>query len=517
MRVWLPLVALVAGCTTSAPVPPQPAPDILVFLVPGLRADAPGVPGAEAAFLEAFEGTPMRRFTAAHAQSASEWVSTGSLLSGRYPGSIPLCGSVRGKAVSEQPWCTMLPRELPSLPAVVGLYGYHAALFMEHTPTPRNCEPGPACLPVSVEEVFRSWKPLVLRGGSIDHERLASGLSELLAAPEPVLALIVLPDLDVQHRPDLRQAMGLPGEPGACEEQNQWASSPRLDGQPGVPEAATPVQASADNRITPVFAPTCTLDTWDPAVDGLPGQPEPTYPWGTLDRDRVLEVYRDEAARLGQAIAGLLHGDDPEPWVVLTSPHGLDLGEVSGSLPAPKRFATHELLLDRTLRVPLVIMGPGITADHQVAQPVELVDLMPTLAGLVGAVPPAGLPGQDLLAPDFALDPTATAYAEFGDMLYLRQGPWALTLRTTTHQATALDPALTEAAAKPVEDRSFHLHRVDQDPLQQRERKGEQQAQAEQLRALMLAMRTGPAAPPEDPETAARLLELRLQGSEGYW
>lgn len=503
MSLVLLLITLLVGCSMADPVVP---PDILVFLVPGLRADATEVPGAEDAFLEAFEGRPALRFTAAHAQSVSGWVSTGSLLTGRYPSAIPLCGLVSGEHGADQPWCTELPPDLPTLASVLGLYGYRPAMFLM----------GPTHVPGTVKD-YQAVAAVPAVAGRTDFERLGTLLEELRAGPEPVLALVVLPDLDVQSRPDLRLVMGLPREPSACEQVAQHIGHPRLDGQPGVPEAASPVEPAALPGGSPLLEPSCTLDTWNPADDGLPGPVVPTYPWGTLNRGRVMAVYAREAQRLGRGIASVLAAGGPEPLVVLTSPHGMDLGEVSGSLPAPKAFATHELLLDRTLRIPLVIMGPGIVSDRQVAQPVELVDLMPTLAGLVGAVPPAGLPGQDLLAPDFALDPAATAYAEFGDMLFLRQGPWALTLRTTAHQATALDPALTHAAAKPVDERSFHLHRVDQDPFQERERKLDQPALAEQLRVLMLATRTGPAAPPEDPETAARLLELRLQGSEGYW
>ncbi len=506
MWCWALVIWLLAGCETAPPAEVQTQPDILLILVPGLRADAPGVPGAEAAFLEAFVDRPMRRFTAAYAQSPSEWVSTGSLLTGRYPGSIPLCGKVSGAKLDDQPWCTDLPPDLPSVPRLAELYGR------------RNVEirMGAVSVPGALAG-FTTLHGMPSVEGRTDLERLDELLAVHAGKPEPLLAMVVAPDLDVQARPDLRQAMGLPAEPSACEQLARQAGRPRLDGRAGTLDATSPVEPAAVARTAPSLEPSCTLDTWDPAADGLPGEPVPSYPWGGLDRDKVLEVYSAEAAWLGQGIARALEGIEPQPHVIITSPHGLDLGEVSGSLPAPKAFATHQLLLDRTLRVPLVFMGPGISESRDIAQPVELVDLLPTIAGLMGAVPPASLPGQDLLAPDLALDPSATAYAAFGDMLSLRQGPWALTLRTLAHQATALDPALTQAAARPIEDPAFHLHRVLDDPLQEKDRKAEQAAQAEQLRVLMHAIRSGLAAPPEELVDSERLLELRLQGSEGYW
>jgi hypothetical protein len=495
-----------AGCrAVEAPAGP---PDLLVFLAPGLRADPPGQAGAEAAFLEPFAGRPQLRFTAAHAQSVSGRVSLGSSLTGRYPAAIPLCGLVSGDrdGEGEQPWCSQLPAETPTLPGVLGLYGYRSVYI----------QTGPGAH-AGLARGFDAVLELAPVSGQTDFGALAERLTGLRDAPEPLLAVVVMPDLEVQARPRLRQAMGLPGEPSLCEQGGLRAGQPRLDGQPGVPEAVTPVEPSDQSGGGPDLQPSCPPDRWDPAQDGLPGEPVPAFPWGEIDRERVLSVYAQEAARLGRGIAASLDDGAPGAWLVLSSLHGLDLGEVSGSPPAPKAFAHHELLLDRTLRVPLIFMGPGVLESVEVAQPVELLDLMPTLTGLAGATPPAGLTGQDLLAADFELDASATAYAAFGDMIYLRQGPWAASLRTLSHQASALDPALTDALARPLEDGAYRLHRVGSDPLQQREMKAEQPALAEQMRASMHALRTGPAAPPEALRSPEGFLELRLQGSEGYW
>jgi arylsulfatase A-like enzyme len=47
--------------------------------------------------------------------------------------------------------------------------------------------------------------------------------------------------------------------------------------------------------------------------------------------------------------------------------------------------------------VPLIFAGPGVSAGATCAQPVELLDLYPTLADLTGQAAPAGLEGLSLL------------------------------------------------------------------------------------------------------------------------
>jgi len=497
------VLALGSSCHRPEPLPP----DLLVFLVPGLRADTAESPSAEAAFLAPFEPEPLRRFTAAYAQSASPWVSLGSMMVGRYPSAIPLCGRVGKLALAEQPWCSTLPETRPSLPEILRLYGYHSALIQSG--------PGDSA---ELGDRFGEVQVLPAIDGRSNWAALGLRLEALWERPEPVFAVVVLGDLAVQDRPDLRQDMGLPGQPSRCEQAAQRLGHPRLDGGPGVEEATSPVEPGKLSPAGPVIEPSCTLDTWDPTVDGLEGPPVPSYPWGTVELDRVRSVYADEAARVGQGIHGLLAVRDPspEPWVVLAGLHGISMGEVSGVQPMPKTFACAQLLLDRTVRVPLAFMGPGVAAAD-LTQPVELLDLMPTLLARTEALPPALLPGQDLLAPGFALDASAAAYAEFGDMLYLRQGAWSLTLRTVSHRGTALDPSLTARLQQPVADSAFHLYRVDRDPFQQRELKAEQAAMAKQLRQRMIDIRIGPGAPPEELMDAERSMELRLQGSEGYW
>src|SRR4051812_32271674 len=75
--------------------------------------------------------------------------------------------------------------------------------------------------------------------------------------------------------------------------------------------------------------------------------------------------------------------------IVVTGDHGESLGEHGE--------AEHGILLyDSTLHVPLVIQGPGITAGGRISRQVRHVDLLPTIADLVGVSPPPSIDGISL-------------------------------------------------------------------------------------------------------------------------
>lgn len=76
--------------------------------------------------------------------------------------------------------------------------------------------------------------------------------------------------------------------------------------------------------------------------------------------------------------------------IVLTSDHGESLGEHGEQ--------THGVFLyDATLRVPLIMAGPGLPEGKRVrGDPVSLADVMPTLLGLIDVQAPPELDGHDL-------------------------------------------------------------------------------------------------------------------------
>ena len=159
---------------------------------------------------------------------------------------------------------------------------------------------------------------------------------------------------------------------------------------------------------------------------------EPPEPFASRYPDRP---YAGEVAWTDELVGRLLAalerlGMAAETLVVVTSDHGEGLGDHGELLHG---FFAYET----TLRVPLILRGPGIEPGRRLAGPAALVDLKPTILELTGLRPPAGaeLSGRSLAAtlgggPEPA---PAPLYAEslvprlrFGwsDLRVLRDGPW---------------------------------------------------------------------------------------------
>jgi len=126
---------------------------------------------------------------------------------------------------------------------------------------------------------------------------------------------------------------------------------------------------------------------------------EPHTPYDPPEpfRSRSASAYDGEIA-FADSIVGTLVADlerrglyDGTLLVVL-SDHGEGLGDHGEQ--------EHGILLYReALQVPLVVKLPGSRRrGTRVAEPVGLVDVLPTLAGELGLAPPPGLPGIDLFA-----------------------------------------------------------------------------------------------------------------------
>jgi choline-sulfatase len=89
------------------------------------------------------------------------------------------------------------------------------------------------------------------------------------------------------------------------------------------------------------------------------------------------------------------------PIVAVTGDHGEGLGDHGES--------THGMLAyDSTLKVPLILSGPGIARAARVDRPVSLRDIAPTLLALAGAAVPSQMTASDLLSPGGS----AEVYAE---------------------------------------------------------------------------------------------------------
>lgn len=119
----------------------------------------------------------------------------------------------------------------------------------------------------------------------------------------------------------------------------------------------------------------------------------PQYAFGKSDIDR----YDAEIAYTDYYIDELLRVvDRGNTVVVFTSDHGEEFGEHDGQY--------HYTLHGEVTRVPLVVKAPGL-APRQDARVVEQIDFLPTMLNLLGIEVPAGLPGEDFLAPATAARP----------------------------------------------------------------------------------------------------------------
>ncbi|MCP4919810.1 MAG: sulfatase-like hydrolase/transferase [Proteobacteria bacterium] len=231
------------------------------------------------------------------------------------------------------------------------------------------------------------------------------------------------------------------------------------------------------------------------------------------DSQAVRAAYLAAARETGEGYRRLLDAmpaGDAERWVLMTSTNGLSLAEESGVASNHLKAVTHSIIVDRTVHVPLAVLEPAQDVAV-VDEVVELIDVLPTVAELAGAVPPAGLPGRSLLSEP---EPDGVAYSEFGDMLSMRQGDLLLTLRFFLHNASSLDPRITEGL-KNAGPNHLKLHDVVQDPMQESDLDSREDLQ--RLHTRLIELREGPASPPMDKETVERLQAHRLDASEGYW
>jgi arylsulfatase A-like enzyme len=152
-------------------------------------------------------------------------------------------------------------------------------------------------------------------------------------------------------------------------------------------------------------------------------------PLAPAEVEHLKRLYDGEITAWDRALASLLAsleelGVRDSTVLVVTSDHGEEFAEHG-------RLTHATQLYDETLRVPLVIAGPGIPAGR-VVEPAQGIDLFPTVARLLGIPPPAGLPGQDLLGtlePRDAVAETASGLAPDGsptELASLRTPRWKL-------------------------------------------------------------------------------------------
>lgn len=146
-------------------------------------------------------------------------------------------------------------------------------------------------------------------------------------------------------------------------------------------------------------------------------EPHKPYAPPAAFRD-IPDAYDGEVAFADDIVGGLIASLKRRGWydratIVITADHGEGLGDHGEE--------EHGLFLyDEVIRVPLVIKLPGrVNAGTRRSEPVQHIDLMPTLTALAGVDAPAGLRGRDL-RPLLTGAGTITPQGMYAEALYAR-------------------------------------------------------------------------------------------------
>lgn len=487
---------LLAACHHT----PASAPDIVLVLASGLREDIPGVDDSATAFLDAAGVAPGLRFRTAWVQDVQPYVAMGTLLTGFYPAAIPLCSAPIDNN-GAPPWCVTPPVDRRTLPEVLDLYGYRTALVEVVDPDRMHARGG-----TDGPEPWRGYGTRLQVPGARQSDRPFATATQPASAwwaedtHEPRLLVLSVP-------------MGSAALSTLYGRVRQGLTFPEAD-RPAFLAAHPEIAA----RLVPQMAWTFVNDA---------------------TRAELLAEYHAAAvgcgADLKQLLATLSPGTRPR-YTVVTSLWGTTLREITGTTtPEQADPGSHQLLIDRVLRVPLLVSGPDVPVQD-ITDPVELIDLMPTLARVAGAVLPAGLPGRDLLALPTAPEPARAVYAEYGDMMAVRDRQRMLIYRTQTHGSTSIDPEFTTrllAARPPGVDlpdapppsnawgptgSSFQMYDVADDVLQAHPLPlSPTEGPFVPLYHTLVDFRTGPAALPADWLDREHVQALRRAGVNHYF
>jgi arylsulfatase A-like enzyme len=171
---------------------------------------------------------------------------------------------------------------------------------------------------------------------------------------------------------------------------------------------------------SPFFAWVHYLDPHDPYTPPPELVPRESHAkWKNPEWDRCIRLYDGEVANVDRHFGRLLaaaRAAAPQGrlLVVFTADHGEMLFDHAG-------FMTHGLYTyESEVRVPLVVSGPGFSPGTKVKTPVSLIDVVPTLAAIVGAPRRPAWPGIDLR--ETAAGRGNTARSLFSESEYYR-GP----------------------------------------------------------------------------------------------
>lgn len=367
-------VSMCLGPTACTPPDPAPRPgpaSVLLISIDTLRADrlgAYGNPNGLTPNLDQFARQAVV-FDGAYSQAAQTGPSHGSIFSGRYP--------PQQTTLADD---TLLDPAHPTLAGMLGAYGYQTAAFVsggELSPI-RHLDPG-----------FTTYESVVNFGSLFHTTPRALAWLDGVDPTRPWFLFI--------HGYDTHSTYLKPDPYGYLH------ADPHFDG-PGQLAAQTMTERIVDGTLTPAIEPLRDLQVnllrpWSPASrpardEALAGQNGRLV----VDDDDVHQIrgvydgavaYAD--AMFGALMAGLQRrGTLDHAVVIVMSDHGEQLGErgAFGHSYGLEDEETHTVLMVRLPR--------GEHGGRHISGLVEMLDILPTVADLVGAVPPAGIDGGSL-------------------------------------------------------------------------------------------------------------------------
>lgn len=174
--------------------------------------------------------------------------------------------------------------------------------------------------------------------------------------------------------------------------------------------------------------------------------------------DGEIDRYDSEIAAADAGLGAMVRAfraARPGGVVIVTADHG----EAFGDHGARYHGTT---VYEEQVRVPLVVSAPGLVAQRRVRQPVQLVDLMPTLLSAYGIPKPPRVRGRDLGAwlasPEPPVD-DGVAFAEVDDASMFARGDDRLVCLKRAAACTvydvATDPGETRALSEPTKIESL--------------------------------------------------------------
>jgi arylsulfatase A-like enzyme/HEAT repeat protein len=136
-----------------------------------------------------------------------------------------------------------------------------------------------------------------------------------------------------------------------------------------------------------------------------------------------VDAYDSEVAEADDGIGRvvrLMRQRRADPVVIVTADHGEEFGEHGGRYHGTTVY-------EEQVRVPLVVVGPGVRSDARSPSVAQTIDLLPTTLSALGIPRPARIRGRDL-GPALAAAPSASgaegfALAETDDYELLAKGP----------------------------------------------------------------------------------------------